>query len=161
MDTLIGLVVFVMAVLVAVGIYFLPTIVAASGQKRKTGAIFVLNLFLGWTFLGWVLALVWAVADERTTPRDLVFMPPAPSAAPGPAAATPSLVEPAPPTWKAMPAAGQRVRLLAAAIVRVDADSMSRSTGELRSGTDVLVIRTSDAWAWVTTDDGREGWIQL
>lgn len=42
--------------------YFLPTIVAASRGNRKLGSIFVLNLLLGWTLLGWVAALVWASA---------------------------------------------------------------------------------------------------
>lgn len=41
-------------------IYFIPTFVA----DRKKGAIFTLNLFLGWTLLGWVGALVWALAIE-------------------------------------------------------------------------------------------------
>lgn len=40
------------------GIYFLPSIVGS--RHHNAGAIFVLNLFLGWTFLGWVIALVWA-----------------------------------------------------------------------------------------------------
>ena len=31
-------------------IYFLPTVVASFRKHRNTGAIFVLNLFLGWTF---------------------------------------------------------------------------------------------------------------
>jgi type VI protein secretion system component VasK len=43
-------------------LYFLPTIVA-SGRKRAT-AIAALNLLLGWTFLGWVVALVWALAED-------------------------------------------------------------------------------------------------
>ena len=46
-----GLIIFGLAIVAAD--YFLPTIVAAPGSKRKTGAIFVLNLFLGWTLLGW------------------------------------------------------------------------------------------------------------
>lgn len=38
--------------------YFIPSMVAKN--KRDFGPIFVLNLFLGWTFVGWVIALVWA-----------------------------------------------------------------------------------------------------
>ena len=45
-----------------VSIYFLPTIIGVS--KRNGCAIFVLNLFLGWTFIGWVLALVWAFTKD-------------------------------------------------------------------------------------------------
>lgn len=44
-------------------LYFLPTI--AGWRKRHSEAIFYLNLFLGWTFIGWVAALIWAAADER------------------------------------------------------------------------------------------------
>ena len=44
-------------------IYFLPAIVA--NRKKNCDAIFVLNLFLGWTFLGWVIALVWAMTTEK------------------------------------------------------------------------------------------------
>src|SRR5580698_1838338 len=44
--------------LAIVGFYFLPTIVA--GRHPNSSAIFVLNLLLGWTFVGWVIALVWA-----------------------------------------------------------------------------------------------------
>jgi len=42
--------------------YFLPSFVGR--QKRNAIAIFILNLFLGWTLLGWVLALVWACTRE-------------------------------------------------------------------------------------------------
>jgi Superinfection immunity protein len=41
--------------------YFIPTVIASMRGHRQQGAIFVLNLLLGWTLLGWVAALVWAV----------------------------------------------------------------------------------------------------
>jgi hypothetical protein len=47
-----------------IGLYFLPTIVAGSSHKRNTGAIFVLNLLLGWTVVGWIIAIVWASTTD-------------------------------------------------------------------------------------------------
>ena len=47
-----------------VAIYFLPTIIAMKRNKRNTNAICLLNLFLGWTFIGWVVALVWSAMAE-------------------------------------------------------------------------------------------------
>lgn len=41
-------------------LYFLPALIASRRQNRQWRAITVLNLFLGWTFVGWVVALVWA-----------------------------------------------------------------------------------------------------
>jgi hypothetical protein len=49
-------------VLVALGLYFLPGIVGR--RKRNSDAIWALNLFLGWTLLGWIAALVWALTKE-------------------------------------------------------------------------------------------------
>lgn len=40
--------------------YFLPTIVALARRHQNGLAIFVLNLLLGWTFIGWAIALIWA-----------------------------------------------------------------------------------------------------
>lgn len=40
-------------------IYFLPSI-AARGQ-HNVGAVVVVNLFLGWTLIGWVVALAMAM----------------------------------------------------------------------------------------------------
>jgi len=45
-------------------VYFLPTISAQLGHRRNTAAIFALNLLLGWTLLGWVAALVWAMVKD-------------------------------------------------------------------------------------------------
>lgn len=41
-------------------VYFVPAFVAANREHRNRLAISMLNLFLGWTLLGWVIALVWA-----------------------------------------------------------------------------------------------------
>ena len=41
-------------------IYFIPALVAWGRRHHATVSIFLLNLFLGWTFLGWVAALVWS-----------------------------------------------------------------------------------------------------
>ena len=44
--------------------YFLPTIIAFARSKRDAMSIFLLNLFLGWTLIGWVVALVWAAKHD-------------------------------------------------------------------------------------------------
>lgn len=44
-------------------LYFLPTIIG--WNKKKSTGITLLNLFLGWTFIGWVGALIWAVTDDK------------------------------------------------------------------------------------------------
>lgn len=53
-------------ILLVVGliIYFIPTIIAVNRKKTNTGAIFALNLFLGWMLVGWVVALVWALSVD-------------------------------------------------------------------------------------------------
>lgn len=39
--------------------YFLPAVVAR--KHRQASAIFLLNLFTGWTLIGWLAALIWAM----------------------------------------------------------------------------------------------------
>lgn len=51
-----------LALIIIAVLYFLPTI--AAYDKRNVGAIFALNLFLGWTLVGWVIALVWACTKD-------------------------------------------------------------------------------------------------
>jgi hypothetical protein len=56
----------VMFVLFALGgilLYLLPTIVAANRRHPSTGPIATINILTGWTFLGWVIALIWSLAD--------------------------------------------------------------------------------------------------
>jgi Superinfection immunity protein len=44
----------------ALALLFLPTLVAKSRNHPNTLPIFLVNLFFGWTFIGWVISLVWA-----------------------------------------------------------------------------------------------------
>ena len=46
-------------------IYFAPTIIAVLKRKRNWLAIFLVNLFFGWTIIGWILALIWSVMHEE------------------------------------------------------------------------------------------------
>lgn len=52
-------------------IYFVPAFIAFRRGHRNRGAILALNLFLGWTFLGWVAAIVWSLTDNVEPPRVL------------------------------------------------------------------------------------------
>jgi len=45
-------------------IYFLPFGIGMLRNKRNKAAIFFLNLLLGWTFIGWVIAFVWAISHR-------------------------------------------------------------------------------------------------
>lgn len=52
---------FYMLLFFGIAIYFLPSIHAAINRHRNAGAIVALNLLLGWTFVFWVIALVWSL----------------------------------------------------------------------------------------------------
>lgn len=53
-------------VLVTALVYFLPTVIALARGHHNGFAIFLTNLLLGWTLIGWVIALIWSVtASER------------------------------------------------------------------------------------------------
>jgi hypothetical protein len=42
--------------------YWLPTIVAVVRHAPSALGVAALNFFLGWTVIGWIMALVWALA---------------------------------------------------------------------------------------------------
>lgn len=53
-------------ILLLSAMYFLPTLIAAIRGHDNWLGIFLLNIFLGWTLIGWVVALVWSVLAKRT-----------------------------------------------------------------------------------------------
>jgi T4 superinfection immunity protein len=67
-------------IIIAIAIYFTPSIVAWRRGHHQRNPIFVINLFFGWTLIGWVACLAWsvsAVAESAIKPVVKVD-PPAP-----------------------------------------------------------------------------------
>lgn len=54
-------------------LYFLPSIIGHN--KHGAGGIFLLNLFLGWTIVGWVAAMFWACTAAVRMPMVVVGGP--------------------------------------------------------------------------------------
>lgn len=55
-------------VLGVITIVFAPTIVALARRHHNAAQIFLVNLLLGWTGLGWIVALIWAAGQVRRAP---------------------------------------------------------------------------------------------
>lgn len=53
----------IVLIILAMAFYFIPTMVAVN--HKQFAAIFMLNLLLGWTFIFWVAALVWACTKTK------------------------------------------------------------------------------------------------
>ena len=62
-----------MTLLLITLMYFLPTIIGHN--KQNSGGIFLMNLLLGWTVVGWVIAMVWACSAETRLPVVVVAGP--------------------------------------------------------------------------------------
>ena len=52
-------------ILVLIVPYFVPSIIAFSRKHQNATAIFALNLLLGWTIIGWIACLVWALTAKQ------------------------------------------------------------------------------------------------
>ena len=95
------LAVMVFATGIAIVVYFIPSIVAYARGARNFLAIFLLNLFLGWSLLGWVGSLIWALLDEKKDyvrvqiPYTAPLIGPQTAAPQSPAAATTGAAGPA------------------------------------------------------------------
>ena len=59
-----------LVIIAVLAVYFLPTIVAGWRNHPNGGSIFLLNLLLGWTFIGWVVSLVWSASAIARHPED-------------------------------------------------------------------------------------------
>jgi lysylphosphatidylglycerol synthetase-like protein (DUF2156 family) len=46
-------------------VYLAPSIIAQRYQHPRQPAILMLNVALGWTIVGWVVALIWALDGRR------------------------------------------------------------------------------------------------
>lgn len=64
-DLLIGLLLAFLAFTLFICVYLLPTFIAYRKDKKDKLAILLINIFLGSTFIGWVIALVWALTADK------------------------------------------------------------------------------------------------
>jgi len=60
------------------GAYFLPSLMAMLRRHDNTGSIFVLTLLLGWSILGWVIALVWSFSSQKEKVQTIQQSSPSP-----------------------------------------------------------------------------------
>jgi hypothetical protein len=70
MESVVGLIVLLAIVVVCLAITFLPAIIAYRRKHNQKLAIFMLTLFTGWTFIGWVVAIVWASTSDVEGKKD-------------------------------------------------------------------------------------------
>ena len=63
------------ALICGVAMYFLPAIVAHHRRHVSSGAIFLVNLFFGWSIIGWIICFAWACSGD--TRQQVVILPPA------------------------------------------------------------------------------------
>lgn len=69
METLsLGVIILIGAIMIVP--YFLPTIIAMMRGHHNKFPIFLVNLFFGWSLLGWVIALIWAFVKPPPTQAD-------------------------------------------------------------------------------------------
>jgi high-affinity K+ transport system ATPase subunit B len=52
-------------------LYFLPTIIANNRKSTSIWPIFIVNLFLWWTVIFWLVALIWASSSQTKTDKEL------------------------------------------------------------------------------------------
>jgi hypothetical protein len=60
----VDLLLFLLVTVACIGLallYFLPAIIAHFRGHPYSGWLLILNVFLGWTTIGWVLLLIWAI----------------------------------------------------------------------------------------------------
>lgn len=50
--------------IIILAVYFAPLIIVISRKTYQVGAIFLINLLLGWTVIAWFVALIWAASGE-------------------------------------------------------------------------------------------------
>jgi len=53
--------------LMGLALYCLPSIIAFRKQMKNFKAILALNLLLGWSGYGWIVALVWSLTSDTSS----------------------------------------------------------------------------------------------
>ena len=61
-------------ILVLMFLYLVPTFIAAARHRQNRIMIFNVNLLIGWTLIGWIVALVWSLSGTQL-PLPHLFLP--------------------------------------------------------------------------------------
>jgi hypothetical protein len=55
-------------------INFIPTFIAYSRNKENRFLIFIFNLLVGWTLIGWIIAFIWACMSDKNNYREVLYV---------------------------------------------------------------------------------------
>jgi hypothetical protein len=64
-DSGVEIILLILLAIVALLIYFLPTIIASGRNTTVTFLIFLVNLFGGWTIALWILVFIWSFRAKK------------------------------------------------------------------------------------------------
>ena len=68
------LLVAVMLIVASVTAYLIPLMIAVTRRVPDIGAIAVINILIGWTFIGWVIALAMALRSVNSAGPTVQFV---------------------------------------------------------------------------------------
>jgi hypothetical protein len=57
-------VVLVVFLIIGIGAYFIPGIIASARHVPNQASVWIINIFLGWSLIGWVVALAMAARSQ-------------------------------------------------------------------------------------------------
>lgn len=59
-----------LAIICLITIFFIPTSVALFRDSSKKRGVFWVNLLVGWTGIGWIIALIWSFMSESEAEKN-------------------------------------------------------------------------------------------
>ena len=67
-----GIVIILLIIIVGIWIYLLPTIIAYTRKRDAKATVLIINLFFGWSVIGWAIALYIALVKDEE-PENIVI----------------------------------------------------------------------------------------
>lgn len=64
MEVILGLIILMALYAVFILPYIIPAIIAGVRKHNNYVAILIINAVLGWTIIGWIVALIWSLTDN-------------------------------------------------------------------------------------------------
>jgi hypothetical protein len=56
-------------------VYLVPTVIALVRRHKNALAIVLINIFLGWSVLGWLIVLIWSLTGRAAQPPGYYYHP--------------------------------------------------------------------------------------